>query len=68
MCAAKSTVYRFWKLETYGLENHSFPENDDVVDDVVDDVLVKNQDRGRGRGEDGWGGEGRECSIFPKYF
>ena len=26
MCAAKSTVYRFWKLETYVLENHAFPE------------------------------------------
>ena len=62
MCAAKSTVYRVWKLETYVLENHSFPEK------IWSTTLVKNLDRGRGGGEDGWGGEGRECSIFPKYF
>ena len=62
MCAAKSTVYRFWELETYVLENHSFPEK------ILQTTLVKNQDRGGGGGEDGWRGEGRECSIFPKYF
>ena len=36
MCAAKSTVYRFWKLETSVLENHSFPEK------ILSTTLVKN--------------------------
>ena len=36
MCAAKSTVYRFWKLETCVLENHSFPEK------ILSITLVKN--------------------------
>ena len=60
MCAAKRTVYRFWKLETYVLENHSFPEK------ILSTTLVKNQDRGGGGGEDGWGGEGRELWYLPK--
>ena len=47
MCAAKSTVYRFWKLETSVLENHSFPEK------ILSTTLVKNQDRDGGGGEDG---------------
>ena len=36
MCAAKSTVYRFWKLETSVLENHPFPEK------ILSTTLVEN--------------------------